>query len=624
MCGIIGIIGKQALSSNDELKQLLKHRGPDNVDVLEVDNAIFVHNRLSVIDLSDAANQPMVSDNGRHIIVFNGEIYNYQTLKKELSGLGCTFKTQSDTEVLLVGYLYWGTELLDKLDGMFAFSIWDKKENTLFCARDHVGIKPLFYTLYNESFVYGSELKVIEQAVPNLEISRSAIVEYLIYNYVPAPKTIFADVCKLEPGSYLKYDLTSHKCTITQWWSVPKNNYLDIDYNEAKKLVRQKVSEAVQSQLIADVPIGAFLSGGIDSSIIAAEMAQSIANPKVYTIQYANNDEYDETQFAKIIAKKFGLDHRILTPDFDQISILDSVNLVLKHTDEPYGNPTVIMTNILSEAAKKEVVVGLVGDGADELFGGYPRYRALNIANSVKPIFGVLGRPVIKLLNQFQETPKGNHFLRRMKKFLNAQNKDSASMFQDWTSIITAEKLFKISSDSNLKSFETARTTFIKDLYDKADSNPINSACYADQYSFLPNNLLEGSDRLSMAASFELRVPFVNRELIELAAQLRPEWKIKGKKTKRILKDAYANLLPDEILYREKRGFNPPVWHWLQNNEAEIRSFFGSNCQISKLFEINYIENLLNDFYAHREDSSSHLWALIVLEKWIASRNIKL
>lgn len=624
MCGITGIIGALNVPPPVELGRLTAHRGPNNLGFAQFKDATLIHNRLSIIDLSSEANQPMTSGDDRYVIIYNGEIYNFLTLRTELENLSCHFNTRSDTEVILLGYKKWGTSLLDKLDGMFAFAIWDKLTKKLFCARDHIGQKPLFYSHIGNALAFTSELKVIEALGYNKELCHDAIAEYVTYNYIPAPKTIYRDVFKLEPGHFIEYDLNTNELNLKKWWSVPKNNYLDIDYHHATKLVREKVSEAIRSQLIADVPVGAFLSGGIDSSIIAAEMAQSMENAKVYTIKYADNDEYDESKYAEIIAKKFGLDQHIITPDFDNTSILETVDLILSHMDEPYGNPTVAMTNQLCKGAREEVAVALVGDGADELFGGYPRYRALSLVSMTKPFVKIFQNPLFALLNQFPETPSGSHKMRRLKKFVSAQNKSMGSMFQDWTSILPIDKFYSCASDLSKDYLSEARGQYLSDLYNQADSDNISSACYTDQQSFLPYNLLDGSDRLAMAASFELRIPFVNRSLIELSSQLKPEWKIKGKKTKRILKDAYNDILPKEILNRPKRGFNPPVWHWLQNNKQKIHELLSPSSQISKLFKTGYTSQLLNDFYSKKEDSSSHIWSLIVLERWLSVRKLQI
>lgn len=624
MCGIIGIIGKLDVPAPAFLGELTSHRGPDNLGIAELENATLIHNRLSIIDLSAEANQPMYSPDGRYTIIYNGEIYNFLKLRNELESVGCTFKTNSDTEVVLQGYQHWGAGLLDKLDGMFAIAIWDKHTNKLFCARDHAGQKPLYYSHQENTFIFASELKVIEALNSKLSVRSDAVAEYLIYNYVPAPKTVYNGVFKLEPGHYVEFDLPNDNLQVSQWWTVPKNDYLDTDYHTAKQLVKDAVGRAVRSQLISDVPVGAFLSGGIDSSIIAAEMAQTVENAKVFSIEYKNNKEYNETQYAKIVADHFGLDHHIITPDFDNMHILDTMDLIISHLDEPYGNPTVAMTNQLCKNARNDVVVGLVGDGADELFGGYPRYRALSLVNKTKLFAKVGGAPLKALLKLFPETPSGTHTMRRLKKFINNQHKSIGEQFQDWTSIFPIDKYTLHSSEIGQVFMTNARTRYLSNLFDYNDDAPVSNACYTDQNSFLPNNLLDGSDRLAMAASFELRIPFVNRELMELSAKLRPEWKIKGSKTKRILKDAYQGILPGEILARRKKGFNPPVWHWLQDNESEVHELLSPDCQIAKLFKSGYFKQLLNSFYAKKEDSSSHIWSLIVLERWLSVKNLQL
>lgn len=623
MCGIAGLINLKNGWSAENFGNITFHRGPDNLGVYESDDVILTHNRLSIIDLSSIANQPMVSADGGFVMVYNGEIYNYKTLKSELEQQGAIFKTNSDTEVLLAGYERWGKGVLDKLDGMFAFAIWDLGKKQLFCARDHVGIKPFLFWHNGQSLAFSSELKTLESVIPDLTIDKGAVAEYLIYNYVPAPKTIYSNVKKLLPGHYFEFDLNSGKLEMSMWWQIPDTaEKLDVSYQDAVKLVREKVGQSVRSQLIADVPVSAFLSGGVDSSIIVAEMAQTTSNAKVFSIGYKDNDEYDETQYAKIVAERFGLSHHVIYPDFSSDSILSTVDLILDQMDEPYGNPTVSMTNIICQAAKKEAVVALVGDGGDEVFGGYPRYRALEVAKNFQPLLSV-GAPAIgAILSLMPETPWKNHFIRRSKQFVKSQGKPPAKRFQGWTSVITYQRLKQISSSLGHSFLESCRDQYLADFFDECHSGGVDAACYTDQKSFLPYNLLDGADRLSMQTAFELRVPFVNRELLELSAKLKPEWKIKGKVTKRILKDAYTDLLPDEIINRPKRGFNPPVWNWLQSNQEFVREYLNNKSRVAVLFENNYIESLTESFYRKQEDSSSHLWALLVLERWIEKRNV--
>lgn len=622
MCGIIGVIGSLSKPLVENIGRLTSHRGPDNLGKFESENVLLIHNRLSIIDLSEAANQPMISHDGRYVMVFNGEIYNYKELKTELQSAGLSFRTNSDSEVLLNGFAHWGEKVLNKLDGMFAFAIWDQQYNKLFCARDHVGVKPLFYSCQNGSFSFSSELKSLESLYSDLTVDHSALAEYLIYNYIPAPKTIYQEVCKLLPGHFIVFDLNTEDVSVECWWSTPKGPLLDVSYGDAVKLVKEKVGSSIRDQLIADVPVGAFLSGGIDSSIIAAEMAQCQEKAKVFSIGYSQNDEYDETKYAKIVADQFGLDHHIIYPDFKSKSVTDTIELILGQMDEPYGNPTVAMTNVLCSEARNDVVVALVGDGGDEVFGGYPRYRALDLASKIKPVMSVAAPTLNYMLQLLPETPRGNHIVRRAKQFVANQGKPLGDMFQDWTSILSVDEFKNFASSVGQSYLTTARKDFLADLFNQHDGSPVSGACFTDQNSFLPYNLLDGADRLSMEASFELRVPFVSRSLIELSAQLKPEWKIKGGVTKRILKDAYQGMLPDNIINRPKRGFNPPVWEWLQNNHIFVSDFLNDRSRVSVLFKAGYLDEIVSKFYTKKKDLSSHLWSLIVLEKWLQQRNI--
>jgi asparagine synthase (glutamine-hydrolysing) len=614
MCGIIGSVG----SNIDKKTGLLTaYRGPDNLGVYVAEDVTLIHNRLSIIDLSEDANQPMESFDGRYVIVFNGEIYNYKSIRGRLIAKGYEFKTGSDSEVLLNGYIAWKEDVLHMLDGMFAFAIWDSYSKKIFCARDHIGIKPFFYIVQDNSFYFSSELKVIRDIFPELEIDKGSVSEYLIYNYIPAPKTIYKNALKLLPGHYLEFTLDERELRVKKWYAIPKIVELNIDYHDAVNLVRDKVSKSIKSHLVSDVPVGSFLSGGIDSSIIALEIAKFQENSKVFSIGYKSNSEYDEIKYAKIISKKLGLEHEIIYPDFSEMSILDTVDGIIDHMDEPYGNPTIAMTDILCKSAKKSVTVALIGDGADEVFGGYPRYHALSIANRFGKFMSIASPMLKAILSQFPETPSGNHFVRRAKSFLNSQDLPLGEKFQSWSSILNVKQLEGVSSSKGRVFLEKARKNFISNLFLDFENSPISGACYADQMSFLPNNLLEGADRMSMKNSFELRVPFVSREIIELSSSLRGDWKIGKGNAKRILKDAYSNELPLEIIERKKRGFNPPVWNWLQDNKPFIYSFLNNKSRINVLFIDGYIEGVLSDFYSKTIDHSSHIWSLLVLERWL-------
>lgn len=594
------------------------HRGPDAFGFWNDDCALLGHNRLAIIDLSTAANQPMLGLDARHVIVFNGEIFNYTSLRSELSASGVRFETESDTEVLLNGYRLWGRAVLDKLDGMFAFAIWDTIEQTLFAARDHVGIKPFFYRHRLGQLAFGSELKILTAlGDEKIRLRKSSIFEYLLYSYIPAPFTPYEGYLKLEPGHCLEYDQKNDRLTTSHWFHVPLPVHTnEIDRREAQHSLRQTFRKAVTDRMISDVPLGAFLSGGVDSSIIVAEMAAVSPSVQTFSIGYKKFPEYDESEYAQLVAHSLGVKHRVLYPEFDQVDISRYVDLVVRHFDEPYGNPTVVLTHLLTAAAREHVTVALVGDGGDELFAGYPRHLALLLAQRSRAALGPFAPSILRLLRNLPETPHGNHRIRRMRRFFESLGKPLGEAFQDWTSLFPVNVM--VGRMIGMNSIpEGTRLNYIRSWFDLARSDPIASAGYADLNSFLPYNLLEGADRMSMANGFELRLPFMSKSMVEFAASVPSRMKTDGKIGKIILKEAYRGALPSVILARKKRGFNPPVWNWLQQNRDYVSSLILDTARILSYIDKQFVVKMLDDFFAHRADHSTQIWALLVLERWL-------
>ncbi len=619
MCGISGILGSRPDRNWSDWVAITRYRGPDALDIWCDDNVLLAHNRLSIIDLSASANQPMISHDQRYVIVFNGEIFNFLELRAELEASGSSFKTHSDTEVLLEGYVTWGEAVLSRLDGMFAFAIWDKLQRQLFAARDHAGIKPFFYSSYAGRFVFGSEIKlVLESGMVPRDIRNEGIVDYLAYGYIPAPGTAFTYVSSLEPGEMIRFDLEQDRVAKKKWWQLPIiEKPLSCDYGEATEELARIFSQSIRRRMIADVPVGAFLSGGVDSSVIVAEMANvSSKKVKTFAIGYKNNSEYDESVYAEQVATHLGVEHETIYPEFVSNKLDTYLHQIISQFDQPYANPTVILTSILTRTVRDKVTVALVGDGGDELFGGYPRYWALGQQEK----FGLLVRlardPLLSVMRMLPETPKGNHTVRRLRRFLTSSNRDLGIAFEQSTRLFTSEQVHTL-TPSGLGSNQT----YLADLFHQARGSALTRACYADQRSFLPNNLLEGADRMSMVNSFELRLPFLDRGLMEFAAMLPPEFKIRGNVQKRILKDAYRDKLPSFVLNRPKRGFNPPVWHWLKENKSLLELISSPTGRLAQYVDPIVIRGMLDRFHANMEDNSSQLWSLLVLDRWLAQQN---
>jgi len=619
MCGMSGVIGQRPSRNWRHWAALTAHRGPDALGIWESPEAVFCHNRLSIIDLSPAANQPMQSEGGNHVIVFNGEIFNYRELRVELENCGHRFRTHSDTEVLLVAFLQWGERCLDRLDGMFAFAIWDQSTRQLFAARDHAGIKPFFYACHGGKFVFGSEIKVIlESGVIPRSIRQDSIVEYLAYSYVPAPSTAFTHVRCLTPGELIRFDLARGQVSTSRWWRLPAlEKPLSCSFEDAAIELSRLLSKSVRRRLIADVPVGAFLSGGVDSSVIVAEMARVLSKKvKTFAIGYRNNGEYDESAYAEQVAVHLGVEHETIYPEIIGADLDSYLDLIVNQFDQPYGNATVILTSILTRNVRDKVTVALVGDGGDELFGGYPRHWALGQQERFGPLVRLARGPLLSFLRMLPETPKGNHLARRLRRFLTASDSDLGVAFEESTRLFLARQLQDITQPA-YKDI-ASRQAFLAGLFHEARGAALTRACYTDQNSFLPYNLLEGADRMSMVNSFELRLPFLDRELMEFAAALPPKFKIQGRLQKRILKEAYRDKLPSAVLNRPKRGFNPPVWQWLKANKSLLETIVNPRSRLVEYVNPVATRSMLDRFHNNMEDNSTQLWSLLVLDRWLA------
>ena len=356
------------------------------------------------------------------------------------------FRTASDTEVLLNGFIEYGPKILDMLDGMFSFAIWNKVTKDLFLARDHVGMKPLFYCFNGQTLVFASEIKLIlDSEVINNEIDETSIIDYLAYSYIPSPKTAYKNIFSLNPSEYMIFNLNSKTIKKMEWWKIARSEYIKIPYDDAQAQLKEILSNSVRNRMISDVPLGAFLSGGIDSSIIVSEMVKhSSQKIKTFSIGYKYNLEYDETKYALEVSKILGTDHEVIYPDFLNLNINNSLDSIVKHFDQPYGNPTVLLTSILTENVKEKVTVSLVGDGGDELFAGYPRHWALLQQKKYAQFLKVLNKPMLFFLNFLNETPNQNHIIRRARRFFESYNSNLGRVFEDATRVFISKDLKKL------------------------------------------------------------------------------------------------------------------------------------------------------------------------------------
>ncbi len=620
MCGIAGFIRKDRDSSVDEREILLDkmckvitHRGPDEQGTTVKGRAALGMRRLSIIDLK-GGQQPIYNEDGSKFIVFNGEIYNYRELKSELESLGCRFKTNSDTETIIHAFEKFGPACVDKLRGMFAFAIWDKKDESLFIARDRVGKKPLFYSLLpNGDFVFGSELKtILAHGQISKEIDHSALDAYLTFGYVPEDFCIFNGVHKLLPGHFLTFK--NGEVLTEEFWDFKYPKIAEIR-SEAEyiELLREKIYDAVKVRLISEVPLGAFLSGGVDSSAVVAMMSQILDKPvKTFSIGF-NEDSFDELKYARIAAKHFETEHHefVVTPD-----LVDEIDQLVWHFDEPFSDSSALPTFMVSKLAREYVTVILSGDGGDELFAGYTRYQIDKKRSGLEKLPNAIRSGLLKPLSEsLPHGAKGKNFLYNTSLDPIDRYIDSVSQFGK----LKKQGLYSAKFRESLSGLKSAEEVFRNIAQSVSTGDPIDNLLYLDSKTYLPGDILTKVDRMSMAASLEARVPLLDQELIDLVTQSIPTaLKLKGLETKYIFKKALEGIVPNEILYREKQGFGVPINEWINDQLRE--RIHGTLLEKRSLergyFDPKYIKRLLDEHSNGRRDHSHPLWVLWMLELW--------
>ncbi len=620
MCGIAGFFGPEENLDSTERRELLKrmcdiieHRGPDDEGFYTEGGAALGMRRLSIIDLV-TGHQPISNEDGSIWIVFNGEIYNFCELRDDLVARGHTFQTQTDTEAIVHLYEEMGEACVERLRGMFGFAIWDRRERKLFLARDRVGKKPLHYALAGDTLIFGSEIKSILQH-PDVarEVNIEAISDFLSFGYVPDPQTAFRGITKLPPGHTLtfKNGRLSTKC------------YWDFDYRQADEAeeardegyyverLRELIAESVRLRLVSDVPLGAFLSGGIDSSTVVAMMARQMDRPvKTFSIGFSESS-FDELHHARITARHFNTDHHefVVTPDVCKI-----VEDIVWHHDEPFGDVSSIPTYMVSKMAREHVTVILSGDGGDELFAGYERYLIDRDRRVFERIPGFIRRNL--MLRASRVLPRavyGKNFLRNVALEADARYIDSLSYFDE------DAKHELLSTDIRRALGGRDSSAGFRQLLNVPHSaKHIDRLLYLDSKTYLPGDILTKVDRMSMAHSIEARVPLLDYKLIEFVETIPANLKLRGRTTKHILKQAVRGLIPDQIINRPKQGFGVPIAKWFNN---ELRDMLHDTLTDSRTRQRGYfnqqsVEAILNEHARGRRDNSRHLWGLLTLELW--------
>lgn len=623
MCGLAGFLRTGSTPDRDAHQRWLKtmgqaiiHRGPDAGSTWTDESVGLVHRRLSIIDLSDAGTQPMVSTSGRYVIAYNGEIYNFQELRDQLINQGCRFRSQTDTEVLLVLYELHGPDCLHQLNGMFALAIWDRTAKKLFLARDRLGKKPLYFYQANGQFAFASELKALTP-VPfvKTELRHDAIKDFFAYQYVPDPKTIYKNVHKLAPGHWLITDGTDTKQE--QYWDVSFATPSSASLDEIQDTLYNLIDDAVRLRMVSDVPLGAFLSGGIDSSAVVGLMAAHTRKPVTTCAIGFDSKRFDEVLWAKKVADQFKTDHHEFTV---KNNVADSLVNIARYFDEPFADPSFVPTYFVSQLARQKVTVALAGDGGDENFAGYSKYYTDHLENRLRDMFPAALRHTLfprlaRLAGLVNSGPT-----RKARSLLGtlALDPDEAffvtnSFFRRdvWNSLVTGE-LKRETQD-----YEPADIT--RDHYNKADTDDhLSRILYTDIKTYLPGDILVKVDRMSMANSLETRAPLLDYRVVEYAAQIPAALKLRGKEKKYILKKAFERMLPEEILYRKKMGFSVPLAQWLRHELKPIveHTLLANNSGVSNLFDPSGTRKLWQSHLAGNDQFTQELWSLLTFELW--------
>lgn len=621
MCGICGIMtfSPSAVIAPEELRRMndaIFHRGPDEEGFYHHEQIGMAMRRLSIIDLS-SGQQPISNEDGTLWIVFNGEIYNYLELRAELERRGHRFKTRSDTEAIVHAYEEYGVECPSKLNGMFGFAIWDTRRRSLFLSRDRLGKKPLYYYAGRDRFIFASEMKSILQAqgVPR-QISPEALDLYLTYEYVPAPHTILADLKKLPAGHSLLIKADG-KTELRRYWDLHfrENGYHSAELQQG---LVELLQDAVKIRLMSEVPLGAFLSGGIDSSCIVALMARAMDQPvKTFSIGFEEGS-YNELHYAREIARHYRTDHKefILRPN-----ALELTEKLVRHLDEPLGDFSIFPTYLVSKMAREHVTVVLSGDGGDELFAGYDAYRADRMYRAYRrlPAFVRHGlvSPAAKLL---PPTEKKKGACNKIKRFVEGTQYPEDLQHVRWMIFLAAqEKRLLYGEALRAVDMQHGAHDFMRHHFQHADSqDEINRQLYVDIKTYLCDDIMVKVDRMSMAASLEARAPFLDYRVVEYAATIPSALKLRGKQTKWILKQAMAELLPPQIIKRGKEGFSIPIKNWLKQELRPLMLDVLSPARLKRdgFFDAAYVRRLVDEHLRGVENHSHRLWALTVFGIW--------
>lgn len=616
MCGICGVLSFQGEEKIEEgllrgMCQTLVHRGPDEEGYYFSGGVALGVRRLKVIDLLTGS-QPVSDERKRVWVVLNGEIYNFKELRKELESKGHTFKTRSDTETIVHLYEEEGERFTKRLNGMFAIALWDEENRRLLLVRDRLGIKPLYYYVSPMHLLFGSEIKPLLKAGIPRRIDSQALHDYLSYNYIPAPRSIFEGVQKVLPGTFLKAE--RGRIRAERYWDIPYSSSSGRGEDRCGEELFERLKSAVKRRLVSDVPLGIFLSGGIDSSTLVAMMAEvSGGRIQTFSIGFEERD-FSELEEARIVAERFGTDHHEEMVTADLSAIFPEL---IRYFDEPFADSSAIPLFYLARMARGRVTVALGGDGGDEVFGGYHTYSAFKLANLYRRFPGFFSRGIVPALVHRLPVSHGKiSFDFKAKRFLKG-------------ALLSPEEghfHYKVAFDEPMKRelYDSPREMedscrIMREHFSRCpSSSPLDRLQYVDSKVYLPDDILVKVDRMTMAHSLEARVPYLDHELVEFMAQVPPELKIKGLKKKYLLKKIMRGILPQSTLRGKKRGFNVPIPLWICGKlNPFIREVLSANhVRKTGLFNPNYIERLIQEHERRRADYSRNIWELLIFQLW--------
>ena len=621
MCGIAGYVGSQGTDLLPAMLRHLKHRGPDDMGSYEEPGVGLGMTRLAIIDL-DGGRQPMTNEDGSLWIVFNGEIYNYRELRQSLEARGHRFKSRSDTEVILHLFEEDEQRCVDRLRGMFAFVIWDTRRQKLFLARDRLGKKPLYYWHRGGLFLFASEIKAL---LCHREVSRTldyeALHHYLAFGYTPANRSIFAGIAKLPPAHM--GILSDDNLTLHRYWTLP-DNHRETDhhgsFHDVSEHVRHTLREAVRLRLESDVPLGVFLSGGIDSSVIVATMRE-VTDQRIATFSIGFGraaPSYDELPYARMVARRFEADHHeeILEP-----KVAELLPTIVHHFDEPFADSSAIPTFVVAQATAQHVKVALSGIGGDESFGGYPRYLGVRLSE----LYGRLpqwlgnlaGAAAVRFIGESEASVNWGDWVRR---FVAGTHQPMPDRYIGWVRFFGEADLARLATPTLREHWNGNVEGPHRSAFNgHGRGDPMDGAFRIDLSTYLPNDLLVMADRMSMAHSLEIRAPFCDHQVIEESLRLSPEMKIPGFRLKGLLKRAFADVLPPEVLSHGKRGFMIPLGQWLR---TDLRKMLGDllspeRVRARGLFTPGVVEELKQEHLSGARSHSDRLWTLMIAELWM-------